>query len=113
MTKKDFQLLRCLFAHGIAYIIFRMGINIYYGYQAITRDQIQTQLEQAVGTLLNNFLSLLFDISYCISFLIYVVISKAFRHEVKRMVCKMFRRDLRPVRGQENVVVVSFVVASA
>jgi len=117
MTKKDFQLLRCLFAHVIADIIFRMGINIYYGYEAITRDQIPTQLQQAVDILLNNFLSLLFDISYCISFLIYVVISKAFRHEVKRMVYKMFGKDLIPVRGQENVeqniVVVSYVVASA
>jgi len=116
MTKKDFQLLRCLFAHGIAYIIFRMGINIYYGYEAITRDQIRTECQQTIDTLLNNFFSLLFNISYCISFVIYVVISKAFRHEVKRMVYKMVWRDLRPVREEENrqenveLNVVSYIV---
>ncbi len=116
MTKKDFQLLRCLFAHGIAYIIFRMGINIYYGYEAITRDQIRTECQQTIDTLLNNFFSLLFNISYCISFVIYVVISKAFRHEVKRMVYKMVGRDLRPVREEENrqenveLNVVSYIV---
>ena len=90
MTKKDFQLLRCLFAHGIVYIVFRMGINLYYGYAAVTRNLIRTQLHQAIDTLLNDFLSLLFNISYCISFFIYVVISKAFRQELNRMVYKMF-----------------------
>ncbi|CAF1255033.1 unnamed protein product [Adineta steineri] len=113
MTKKDFQLLRCLFAHGIAYVFFRIGINMYFGYEAITRDVIRTSLHQAIDIFLNNFLSLLFNISYSISFFIYIIISKAFRHELKRMIYKIFGRDLIPIRDVElNVVVVSCTVIS-
>ncbi|CAF0779709.1 unnamed protein product [Adineta steineri] len=112
MTKKDFQLLRCLFALVIVTIIFRIGINIFYAYSAITREQIRTQLHQDIDTFLNNFLSLFFNLSYSVSFIVFVVISKAFRCELKQMVYKMFGRDQIPMREEENGTVNTIVVSN-
>ncbi|CAF1170592.1 unnamed protein product [Adineta ricciae] len=102
MTKKDFQLLHCLFAHGVTYVIFRIGINISYGYDAITRGQARTATQQAIETFVNNFLVLLFNSWYCISIFIYVGISKAFRYELKKMLYKTCGIEVLPLREEEN-----------
>ncbi|UJR23070.1 hypothetical protein I4U23_026094 [Adineta vaga] len=102
MTKKDFQLLRCLFAHGIVYIIFRIGINLYYGYDAITRGQQRSELRRIIEVLINDFLTFLFNASYCLSFFIYISISKTFRHELKRILWKVCGKDVMPMREEEN-----------
>jgi hypothetical protein len=61
-----------------------------------------------------NFPWVLYNLSYYTSFFIYVVISRAFRHELKRLVYTMFGRDVIPIREeenrQENVVVSNIVV---
>ena len=102
MTKKDFQLLRCLFAHGVTYVIFRIGINISYGYDAITRGQARTATQQAIETFVNHFLVLLFNCWFCIGIFIYAGISKAFRHELKRVMYKMCGMEVVPLREEEN-----------
>jgi len=119
MKKKDFQLLRCLFVHDIVYIPLALLVGGNYAYEAATRDQTQTPLEQAINNFLNDFFTFLFNIQCCASFYIFVTISKAFRHELKRMGYKMFGKDLMPIREEEenrqnnvelNVIVVSNVV---
>jgi hypothetical protein len=121
VTKKDFQLLRCLFAHGIAYIIFCTGIYVYYVYDAIRSDGFREPLEQAIDIFVNNFLTFLYNIFFCISFFIFAGISKAFRHELKRLAYKMVGRGLLLIRDEENkqenvelnVVVISNIVLPA
>jgi hypothetical protein len=103
MNKKDFQLLRCLFVQGIVFISFSLLINFFYVYQAATRDQEQTLLEQAIGNFLNNVFTILYDIPYCVNFFIFMIVSKAFRHEMKRTAYKMCGKDLIVPRECENI----------
>ncbi|CAF0793277.1 unnamed protein product [Adineta steineri] len=102
MTKKDFQLLRCLFAHDIIYIIFSISINIYYVYDAATKKQTRTSLRQAIESFSLNFLSFLHNIPYCASFFIFIVVSKAFRTELKRIIYKIFGKNIMAIREEDN-----------
>ena len=102
MTKKDFQLLRCLFVHDVIFTGFCLWINIYYVYSAAIRDQVQTAFQQAINTFLNNFLTFVYNIPYCGSFFIFVSISKAFRHELKRSIFKIVGKQLAPMREEDN-----------
>jgi hypothetical protein len=119
MTKKDFQLLRCLFAQDLVFIALDLWINIYFVYSAAIKDQTQTALQQAIDDFLNNFLTFIYNLSYCSSFFIFVGISKAFRQELKRLVFKIVGKQLVPIREEENrqenielnVVVVSNIVS--
>ena len=102
MTKKDFQLLRCLFAHDILYIICNFFLNVYYAYAAARITQVQTPLEEAISSFFRNFLTFLQQISFCVSFFIFILVSKAFRNELKRMIYKMVGKNLNHVREEEN-----------
>ena len=102
MTKKDFQLLRCLFVQDIIFIIFGSTITAYYLYYAITADQIHTQLQQVINTFVNSLLTFLYDVSYSTNFFVFLIVSKAFRHELKRMFYKIVGQNLLPIREEEN-----------
>jgi hypothetical protein len=102
MTKKDFQLLRCLFVHDIVYIICNFFLNLYYVYAAARVRQVQTTLEEAIGDFFGDFLTFLQQIAYCVSFFIFIIVSKAFRNELKRMMYKMVGKNLNHVREEEN-----------
>jgi hypothetical protein len=102
MTKKDFQLLRCLFIQDFLYIIFTIGFTIFTVYQAATIHQIRTPLEQALMDFFYKLFIILEYIPYCASFYIFVVVSKSFRNELKRMIYKIFGKDLVPIREEEN-----------
>jgi hypothetical protein len=113
MKKKDFQLLRCLFVEGVVYITFSMLLGCYYVYEAATRDQTQTPLEQAIGNFFYDFFTFLYNIQRCTSFYIFMTISKAFRHDLKRMVYKICGKDLGALREEENIehkVVVAHII---
>ena len=103
MTKKDFQLLRCLFAQDIVFVILTLYVNVYFVYSAITKDQIRTPTEQAVVNFVDRSSSFLFNISFCLSFFVFISISKAFRQEVKRMVYKICGIQLAVVREEQNM----------
>jgi len=118
MTKKDFQMLRCLFVQDIVYIVFSIFLNVYYVHQSVTKTRIRTSLEQTIENFSLNFLSFLHDIPYCVSFLIFVIVSKAFQMELKRMIYKVFEKDVLTIREEENklenvVDVVSTIVLQA
>jgi hypothetical protein len=102
MTKKDFQLLRCLFVQDIVYIICNLFLTIYYAYAATRIDQTQTYLELIISDFLKNLFTLLEFIPFCASFFIFIVVSKAFRSELKRMIYKMIGKKLISIRNKEN-----------
>jgi len=102
MTKKDFQLLRCLFVHDVVYIICNFFLNVYYVYSAARVRQVQTTLEEAIGDFFGDFLTFFQQISYCVSFFIFIIVSKAFRNELKRRMYKMVGKNLNHVREEEN-----------
>jgi hypothetical protein len=102
MTKKDFQLLRCLFAHDIVFIIFSIGSASFTVYQTATRNQTRTPLQSAIITFINNFGTFLRLIPYCASFYIFVAVSKSFRNELKRTIYKICGKGLVPIREEEN-----------
>jgi hypothetical protein len=102
MTKKDFQLLRCLFIQDFVFIIFAVGFTVFDVYQAATMHQIRTPLEQATMDFLYNFFLFLDFIPYCSGFYVFVGASKAFRNELKRIVYKLCDKDLMAIREEEN-----------
>jgi uncharacterized protein YggT (Ycf19 family) len=117
MTNKDFQLLRCLFAQDIVFIVFSLWVIIYYVYSAVTNDQIRTPMEQAIVNFSDRLSSFLYNVSYCVSFFIFMGISRAFRQELKRMVYKICGKNLvqlhneqdREESVEQNVIVVSTI----
>jgi len=119
MTKRDFQLLRCLFAQDIVYITCSLGTTVYYVYSVTASNQMGTPLEQAIYNFLGNLFTFIYIISYCVSFFIFISISKAFRQELKRIIYKICRKNLMTLREEENrqenielnVVVVSTIVS--
>ncbi|CAF1470892.1 unnamed protein product [Adineta steineri] len=104
MTKRDFQLLRCLFAEGIVFMIFALLINGYYFYAAITREQIRTPLQTAVEIFIGNVFSFLYNIPYCANFFVFISLSKAFRHDFKRLVYKICGKNIMAMREENNQI---------
>ena len=54
MTKKDFQLLRCLFVQDVVYILFSVPINVYLVYAVVIASQSRTPLQQALDNFFHN-----------------------------------------------------------
>ena len=86
MHRKDFQLLRCLYAHDIVYIICNILIAVYYVYAAATKEQVRTLVHQSLDNFLRAFGTFIHHIPYCSSFFIFISLSKAFRDEMKRLI---------------------------
>jgi hypothetical protein len=102
MTKKDFQLLRCLFFQDIVYIVCNIFLNVYYVYSVARIDQNPSNLELIICDFVKKLLSFLQLIPYCDNFFIFIIVSKVFRNELKRMLYKMFGKNLSPIREDEN-----------
>ena len=102
MTKKDFQLLRCLFVQVIVFITFSVCININFVYSSITKDRQGTVLEQALNNFVSKLCIVLYDMGYCTIFFVFIGISKAFRQEFKRLIYKMFGKNGVILREEEN-----------
>lgn len=102
MTKKDFVLLRCLYAQDIIYILFSIELSIFSVYQTAVLNHSRTAIEQAVDDFFYRFCILLHHFPYCISFLVFVIASKAFRNDLKRIIWKICEQTLAPIREEEN-----------
>ena len=98
MTKKDFQLLRCLFVQDIVYILFSIPFSIFTVYQAATVYQIRTTLQETIVDFINHNSFILHHVPYCVSFYIFILVSKAFRQELKRMIYKIIL-----INDEENI----------
>ena len=103
MTKKDFQLLRCLFVHDVVYIIFNIPISVYMFYAAATTDQRRTRMDQALLDLFSALSIFLHHIPFCASVVIFLSTSKAFRTELKRMIYRLSGRAILPLREEEHI----------
>jgi hypothetical protein len=86
MHRKDFQLLRCLYAHDIVYVIFNIFVAVYYVYAAETKNQFRTLVHQSLENFFRDFGTFIHHIPYCSSFFIFISLSKAFRDEMKRLI---------------------------
>mgnify|MGYP001953997382 CR=1 FL=1 len=94
MNKKDFQLVRCLYCHGIVYIVFNIFIAIYYVYLAATKHRQRTQIHQTIDDFLNGLGTFAHHIPYCASFFIFISLSRAFRQEIKRSIYNICGKNL-------------------
>ncbi|CAF1173645.1 unnamed protein product [Adineta steineri] len=102
MNKKDFQLLRCLYAQDIIYIICTSIPCVIQIYESLPKDEIHTPIENAIDNFINQFGIFLYHIPYCASFYIYISMSKAFRHEFKRLIYKISCKNLISIREEEH-----------
>ena len=102
MTKKDFQLLRCLFLQAVVYISVSICSTFYSLHKVISRDQKRTPLQQAIVDFLDNLFTFIYFIFFCSGFFIFVCVSKAFRQEVKQLICKMVGKDLLALPREEE-----------
>jgi hypothetical protein len=59
-------------------------------------------LDQAIHDFLSNLTTFIYNIYYCADFLIFLIVSKAFRHQLKRIIYKIIGKDLIPIREEEN-----------
>ena len=78
MTKKDFQLLRSLYAHSITYIVFSAVAVVSVCYNAAIINQPPTALKQVIQLFLQKVGAFLRYTPYCSSFFIFICVSKAF-----------------------------------
>ena len=101
MTKKDFQLLRCLFVQDIVYIFFSMIFILFYIYQTVAANERQTAWELALLNFLSKLIAAFYYMYFCSSFFIFVTVSKAFRHELKRVFYKIIGIEFHPMREEE------------
>lgn len=101
MTKRDFQLLRCLFNHNLIYIIFSIGMSLYPIYQMISFDRSKTPTEQIITDFLSNLAYLIHHVPYCINFYLYFLVSKVFQTEVKRQISRLFCRQHTLINEEE------------
>ena len=102
MTKKDFQLLRCLFLQTVVYILVTICSTFYSPYKVISRDQKRTPLQQAIVDFLDNLFTFIYFIFFCSGFFIFICVSKAFRQEVKQLIYKMVGKDLLALPREEE-----------
>ena len=105
MHKKDFQLLRCLFAKDILYIVFNTFLCFYLIYKSIRKSQTQTIGQQQLDVFAFNLGYLIHQIPFCVSLYTYSLISRAFRQDFKRLVWKMIGKNntvVTPEEGEQN-----------
>jgi len=83
MTKKDFQLLRCLYALDVIHTVFTLLTTTYDAYALLTESQRQTSWDRSKNRFFAQLFTILNMIPHVSSFWIFVSISKAFRSEIK------------------------------
>ena len=102
MTKKDFQLLHCLFVYDLVYIVCTILLSFYYVYLVSRSDQTQTLLELTISKFLEKSLDFIRFIPFWISFAVFTTFSKVFRHELLRMICRRCFPTPLPIREEEH-----------
>ena len=102
MNKKDFQLLRCLFAQVIVYIVCSAFPSGYSIYEIATQDQENTLLQETLKRVVLNVLDVLYSTYHATSFFVFLAISKAFRNELKRYLCRLVGQKLDILRAEDQ-----------
>ena len=105
MRKKDFQLLRCLYVKDVLYIICTSLFSLYSMYRILAKSQLQTAWQQQIDLFVFDFGTLINHLPSCLSFYIYILVSKAFRQACRRLVWKIIGKnfnDVRETRDEEQ-----------
>ncbi|CAF1471766.1 unnamed protein product [Adineta ricciae] len=102
MNKKDFQLLRCLYVHNIIYIICSTLVVFAIGYSLRLNYETSTAVELAIQNFLIGSGTFIHYLPYISNIFVFICVSKAFRMEVKRVILKIYRRDLNTMRDTEE-----------
>ena len=104
MHKKDFQLLRCLYARDILYIICTALLSIYSIYRFIPKSGMETDWQKQFDLFIFNLATFIRHVPSCLGLYIYIVFSKAFRQSCKRSIWKMLGKDFSDTQemGQEE-----------
>ena len=101
ITMKDFQLLRCLFVYNIIYIVSSIFSAVYSVYNEVTNNKIRTSSEQAISDFFNDLFTLFGFIFYSTSFLIFLIVSKAFRRKFKQLFYRIFGKCFKTNRKKK------------
>lgn len=101
MRKRDFQLLRCLFTQVVVYICVSIVSSFYAVHTVTTRNFKRTALIVAASDFLEKLFTFIYFTFYCSSFFIFICVSKAFRHEMRQFICKMFGKDISTLRREQ------------
>ena len=107
MHKKDFQILRCLFAKNIIYILCNAFLCLSFIYKSIPQFRLQTVWQQLLDGFLFDFGTLIHYIPFCFNLYIYISVSQAFRQTFKRSIWRILGKDLTDIQGikvEERVV---------
>jgi len=104
MTNKDFQLLRCLYLQDICFLVPGITTALFNIYQVTIANKKygDAQLQHAIVDFVSKFLIFLFDTYYPLNFLVFIIVSKAFRNEIKRLSYKMFGKQLNIIREEKE-----------
>jgi len=102
MTKKDFQLLRCLFAYDLVFITCCVPLILVTVYQVILKGYAQVELLQIIENFAFKTSMFIAHVPFWIGFYICLAISKAFRTELKRMLYRISNQPLVSTRDDEN-----------
>ena len=101
MRKKDFQLLRCLFAKDIIYIVCNTVLCIYCIHRLIQQSQMPSRWQQEFNVSIYHLGILIHRVPFCLNLYTYVLVSKAFRHDLKRLIWKIIGKEAPTVREDE------------
>ena len=102
MNKKDFQLLRCLFTQVVVYISCSVIPSGYSIYDIVTKYQDRTPRQEALRSVMLNLTSMLYYAYHGTSIFVFIAISKAFRHELKRFIFKLGGQALLVLRIEDQ-----------
>ena len=102
MTKKDFQLFRCLYVHNCLHMILSIGLTIYIVYDAFTVKNQPSNIQNSFFYFLYGFTNFLHYIPFCLSFYIFIWVSKAFRNEFKRILYQIFRKNQITIHDEDQ-----------
>jgi hypothetical protein len=79
-----------------------IGLTVDTFYETITVNQIRTPMKEVLLKFSENLFIFLHRLTFCASFFIFIFVSKAFRHELKRMIYNIFGKHLMVIREEEN-----------
>lgn len=70
ITKKDFQLTRCLFVQDVVYIGFSMLVILFYLYLTFSRDPVRTEASRALLNFIGNTVSMVFNMYFVVCLIV-------------------------------------------
>ena len=101
MSRKDFQLLRSLYVHNIAYNVWTALTVGGLCFDTVLAHKIPTDFERILQLFLGNMGGLLHYVPFCTSFFIFISISRSFRQELKCIIYQIIRKDVRMIRDED------------